>query len=196
MGVIDNWKGHEREVARHFGTTRRVRGADFGKSDVEVLVSVDDWLGWEQSKVAIVIECKYSRSHTIIDYIKEQDPGTRPLIARIGSFILCWLDDFEDIFTTIFTAETTDFLELSNRYNLVTFDKKEPNYLERYTEQSRSYIASVQFPIVLPIVCLSKANTKGKLVVIKDSDLSLFNETLNQSINAPNTDSHDSTASD
>ena len=51
------WKDHERKVAKYFNTTRRLRGDDFSQSDIEVLASVDTWLGWTGSDSFIVVEC-------------------------------------------------------------------------------------------------------------------------------------------
>jgi len=178
------WKNHEREVATYFRTQRRSRGNDFGISDIEVTARVKDWLGWE-SKETIIVECKYSKDHSIVDLIKRSNPQTGILVARVGTFLLCFLDDFEDVFVDLITfSEELSLTETTAKYNLVRLDKKEPQYLRDYIDQARKYQGKIldsegeliDSKMILPIACIAKTGTHGKIVAVHIDDIEKFHD--------------------
>lgn len=169
MSSNKSWKDHERSVAKYFNTKRRVRGQDFGISDIEVLADVEDWLGWE-CKVSLAVECKYSKKFTIhTHYINQQ--GVKPLILNVGDFYIVNLEYFslfmEEI--VLFKAQILDL-----KFDIIRSDKKNVQYLQDYRAQALKY-ATVQnelgASLCVPIACLAKASCQTKLVSIHYEDL-------------------------
>lgn len=168
------WKRLERNTAKYFGTQRRVRGSDFGESDIEILASVYDWLGEEHAKdIGIAVECKYRKKHPIIDII-HKSLKDRIGIVTIGNYILCRLEDFETIYKFIINP----WPDL-NGYLVLSIDSKHlpklpPKYLDDYREQVVKYSIRGDKQIVLPVVCMAQAKTRGTIVSIHLNDIEEF----------------------
>ena len=111
----DAWKDHERKVAKYFKTTRRLRGDDFSQSDIEVLASVDTWLGWSGTNAHIAVECKHTKKNGIVNTFKsiasQYVSKDKIPIIRIGDFLLCNLEDFEEVFKKYDKTENFMFLD-------------------------------------------------------------------------------------
>lgn len=184
------WKQHERNVARYFNTKRRSRGADFGQTDVEVLASVSEWLGWEDTNTYIIAECKYSKYLGIVSTfrgIAAQDICKEKMtILRLDgksldhSLYMCDLENFERIFTDFIYHQGAhnSLIDVSDEYSIVSKTMSIPNYLHEFLEQSRGYAdtlkASDPDSLAFPIAVLAKARTVGRVAVFSSYDLELF----------------------
>lgn len=180
MGVA--WKDLERTVATHFGTTRRTRGDNFGRSDVEVKASLSEWLSLPYEDVGIVVECKYRKKHEIIKQLEKKDPGIGIFIGVIGEYILCWLDDFDKVFNLVIQPDTfsgqwtvvSTPLQVINDYSIVHISEKAPDYLDKYLDQSREYVRQNKEGVYLPIACLAKARSHKRLIAVSVNDILSF----------------------
>lgn len=165
------WKAHERKVAKHFGTQRRTRGADFGVSDVEVLATLNDWLKNGDNDTGIVVECKYRKSHPIINLMKDYHKDDSVFVGFLGDYVLCWLEDFEKIFPIILDEEIR--FDQLNSLNIHTIDKRVPDYLEEYTKQATEYTKNTT-KVLLAIVCMAQAGSKWRAVAIHRDSIKDF----------------------
>jgi len=176
------WKRLERDVAKYFGTKRRLRGNDFSQSDVEVLATLKDWLKYPQENFGIVVECKYRQSQPLIDLVTDTDEKAsfycKPVVL-MGNYILCCLQDFAEVFVTL----TKDHLSLDDldKLNFRKVTKKVPDYLESYMQQATEYTTRQSSITLLPVVCLAKANSKYKVVIFSRDALKAFNKSLHKS---------------
>jgi hypothetical protein len=175
------WKTHERETARYFGTQRRLRGADFSQSDVEVLVNVPEWLyGTAISQgPLIVVECKYSSQAGIVSDFKDLTSGhtDKTPIVILEDYILLRLNDFKEVYHDFIENQHYTALEALFTYEFIHSSKKAPNYLKGYRDQSLDYTKDLKEP-ALPIVCLAKNRVKGKVAIINRADLDKFRSQL------------------
>jgi hypothetical protein len=174
------WKDLERTVAAHFNTSRRTRGDNFGRSDVEVKATLKEWLGepWT-NELGIVVECKYRQKHEIIKHLEKHDPGIGISIGVIGEYILCWLEDFEEVFNFVVCSEYVSEhrrtpLQVVNDFSIVHISKKAPDYLDKYLTQSREYVNQNKEGVYLPIACLAKARSHKRLVAMSMNDVLKF----------------------
>ena len=167
------WKRLERDVAKHFGTQRRVRGADFGESDIEIVATLADWLGKDHSScVGLAVECKYRKNHPIIDIVHTYTTSYQLGIVHIGEYMLCQLDMFEHLWN--FVIKNFPTLHHAILYcDIKVLDKKVPKYLDDYRAQAVQYTAHDGM-ILLPLVCMAQANTKGKVIAVHTADIISF----------------------
>ena len=175
------WKDHERKVAKYFRTTRRLRGDDFSQSDIEVLASVDTWLGWTGSGSFIVVECKHTKKNGIVNTFRniasQYVNKDRIPILRIGNFLLCYLENFDEIFVDFIYNDNCnpDLVDISSKYSFLYKDLKEPKYLRDYREQVLGYSSHVPTKSkCLPITCLARPSTVGRIVSIHIEDLEYY----------------------
>jgi hypothetical protein len=182
------WKQLERDTASYFGTRRRLRGDDFSRSDVEVLVDVEGWLkdGRPPKKYYLVIECKYSKEHGIVQlFNKAQLNVSNVLILRLGDYILVKLDNFIDLYkdfididhSTSIPGHRELLLEyISSKYTISQSNRRCPQYLDSYVEQARKYIPKLTMATakVLPLLSLAKANTKGRVIAVHVEDVAKY----------------------
>ena len=182
-----NWKNHERTVAKYFKTQRRVRGADFGVSDVEVAVNVEDWLGIPESKAGIVVECKYGKKLGVVRHYKDLASLVHPsdiAIVNLGGYYLCSLEDFEHVYQLLIDnkEEELDLPTMGGMFSLIGSKQEAPEYLIEYHKQAREYLINdtikSQNCVFLPIVCMAKSGTKGQVVSINITDIQIFREQL------------------
>ncbi len=183
------WKDHERVVARTFGTERRNRGNDFGQSDVEVIASLQEWLGHDfkgSEKIGVIVECKHSKKHVVIDAFKKlsnllnkkDSTLSKPTIASIGDTLYMWLDDFEEFFIqNIFIPDEEDqgLFDIVYKYNIIRLGEKEPEYINDYIMQAREYTVKYSSKgVYLPIACIAKTRSKKRLVCLNIDDILRF----------------------
>lgn len=168
------WKRLEREAARYFNVKRRSRGNDFSQSDVEVLVNVKDWLDTPPyQSLYIVVECKYRKEIGVVPlFLKEtRSFKDRIPILSIGDFILCRLDDFEDVFRD-FAMSDQDLVNIVSKYVIINNAKKEPKYLREYMEQAQEYTHILpEHSHNFPLVCMARAGTAGRIVAFSSTHL-------------------------
>jgi len=180
------WKHHEREVAKYFGTQRRLRGADFSQSDVEVFVDAYDWLGIG-NEFFLVVECKYSTAgHGLIPkfytrYREFHKNNDYAFACPIGNCILMDLQDLKSYMQNIVLGK--GFIPPSTMYFNDTMSHLQvPKYIEDYLAQARDYSTAIKVTKpVLPLVCMAKRNQKGRLVVMSITDLCKLKDQLNVS---------------
>jgi hypothetical protein len=169
-----SWKRLERDVAEYFGTSRRLRGADFGTSDIEILAVVKEWLPELplSDKLTLAVECKYRKAHPIVDLVHE-NIADGPSMVRVGDYILMRLEDFKFFFKVIVLPwphlNVIDALTWDNRW----LNKKVPKYLDEYRAQAVQYTAHEDM-VLLPLVCMAQANTKGKVIAVHTTDIKSF----------------------
>lgn len=178
------WKNHERKVAAFFKTERRSRGDDFGRTDVEVQTSIEDWLGIPL-KAGLIVECKYSKHLEYLDEFFKRAPKDTSFILRADSendkYIMCFLDDFEKVFVDLLLPASPITIEsITDEFSILRSPKAVPQYIENFHEQSRAYLTQPQYAdsILLPIVCMAKAKKHGQVVSLAMSDIDLFQERL------------------
>lgn len=181
------WKDHERKVATFFKTKRRSRGDDFGRSDVEVVTTIDDWLGIPMPDVGIVVECKYSKHLEFADEFFKLDPKVGSFIMRGSSesdkYIMCYLNDFEKVLMEFVLPPVDLTLEsITDEFSILSTKKRVPGYIEEFHAQARAYLShdSLNAGVFLPIVCMAKAKKHGQIVSISMSDIDLFQEQYGQ----------------
>lgn len=174
-----SWKKHERETAKYFGTTRRLRGDDYSQEDVEILFNAEEWLSSSRySQVTVVVECKYRKQIGIFDNFKsaKQASRSRKTILRIGEYILCDLKDFKDVFIDLIDNDL-DVVTLSERYCILHDEKKQPKYLDEYLEQAQEYCKNLpSSEHCLPLVSLARASTPGKIICVHSSSITAFKQ--------------------
>lgn len=177
----DAWKDHERKVAKYFKTTRRLRGDDFSQSDIEVLASVDTWLGWSGTNAHIAVECKHTKKNGIVNTFKsiasQYVSKDKIPIIRIGDFLLCNLEDFEEVFIDFIYNDNRnpDLIHISNKFTFLHRDLKEPKYLRDYRSQATDYLDTLKVKtLCLPVTCLARPSTVGRLICIHVDDIELF----------------------
>lgn len=198
------WKRLEREVAKFFGTTRRLRGNDFSESNIEVLASLNDTkmlhhCDFESNlmqKFGVAVECKYRKSQPLVTlfssycFTKKQKKKNSTILF-LGDYYICDLYSFKDACSFFYeiedklncsanTSNLSIFFKNKYRFDIVYSDKSVPTYLEEYYNQCCSYKSiELGFISVLPLVCLGQANKKQKIVIGKVADLQLFFNSLN-----------------
>jgi hypothetical protein len=195
------WKRLEREVAKFFGTTRRLRGNDFSKSDIEVIASLKDAQILHncslESQFGVAVECKYRKSQPLVSiyssycFTKKQKKKNSTLLF-MGDYYLCDLYSFKDayyFFEEIYRrldspvrSELPLFFNKNYGFDLVYSDKTIPDYLDEYYGQASSYLSKCKedgLVSVLPLVCLGQANKKQKIIIGKVSDLDSFFSAMN-----------------
>jgi hypothetical protein len=174
------WKVHELQTAKYFGTSRRLRGADFSKSDVEVLVDVNEWLHGMSNTDGphVVVECKYSSQAGIVTDFKNLTSGnvSKHPIVVLESYVLLPLNDFKEFYLDFIEKEIFALQALS-KYDFIHSSKKAPEYLKAYREQSMDYTKSFEGPC-LPIVSLAKNSVKGKIAIVNIDDIKRFSRQL------------------
>lgn len=186
----ETWKQHERNVAHYFNTKRRSRGADFGQTDVEVIASVTEWLGWKDSNIHIIAECKYSKYLGIVSTFRRiaaQDTCKEKItILRLEEkglkrpLYMCNLDNFDEIFTDFIYHQGAhnNLLDISEKYSIVSKTMSIPSYLLDFLEQARGYSTSMKESnpnfVAFPIAVLAKARTVGRVAVFSSYDLENF----------------------
>lgn len=174
-----SWKDHERFVAKYFNTTRRNRGNDFGQSDVEIMATLEEWLGWPTSEtVGLIVECKYSKKHPILKIHKSYNIYDIPTIIIAGNVMHMTLSDFQKFFVDYIWVpkeESKDVFELVYDYNIIKVASKEPEYMKEYIKQARDYCIKYSSQgKFLPIACLAKAKSKNRLVCFDMDDVKRF----------------------
>ena len=187
------WKQHERNVAKYFNTKRRSRGADFGETDVEVIASVSEWLGWEDTNTHIIAECKYSKYLGIVSTFRNLETSTKSLskdkivILRLEGnrlverpLFLCNLDNFDSIFIDFIYHQGAynSLLDVSKDYSIISKSMSIPKYLHEFLDQSRGYALHAEAKsdknsptIAFPVAVLAKANTVGRVLVFSSYDV-------------------------
>ena len=175
------WKDHERKVAKYFNTTRRLRGDDFSQSDIEVLASVDTWLGWTGSDSFIVVECKHTKKNGMVNTFKniagQYVSKDRIPILRIGDFLICNLDDFSEMFVDFIYNDNCnpDLVEISSKYCFLYKDLKEPKYLRDYRSQATGYVDHLGVTSKsLAVTCLARPATVGRIICVHVNDIETF----------------------
>jgi hypothetical protein len=187
-----SWKDHERFVAKFFNTSRRNRGNDFGQSDVEIMTTLEEWLGWPtQSTVGLIVECKYSKRHPIVDVFKSYDIYDKPTIIVAGDTMYIWLEDFSKLFIDyIWTTkeENKDLFEIVYDFNIINIADSEPDYINKYIQQARDYTIKYSSQgTFLPIACIAKAKAKRRLVCVNIDDILRFKTLCHKEISFDNT---------
>jgi hypothetical protein len=172
----DAWKKHELITAKYFNTQRRVRGDDFSRSDVEVLADAGEWLNLiSYNGIYLVVECKYRKEIGIVASFRTMAQGkTKIPIMRIGDFILCYLNDFKDVFVDFVAhiQSNLDIIEITNKYEISYNDGKEPKYLRDYLDQAAGYSEANKVDgHCFPLLSLAKANTRGRIVAFHVTSL-------------------------
>lgn len=173
----DAWKVHERHVAKYFNTTRRLRGANFSQEDIEIIATLNTWLGiGYEEYIGVAVECKYRKKHPLIDLLIKHQPESAPTyVARVGNYILCWLESFEEVFKHFIYPPNgnSDIDTISMLFNIVTIDKEVPQYLNEYRDQAKGY-TEVSTDNLLPIVCMAKSRSSHRLVAVHIDDIDKF----------------------
>jgi len=181
--MSDAWKRHERKVAEYFKTKRRVRGDDFSQSDVEILASVENWLGWENSNAWIIGECKYAQRLGIVSLFKKAYHNDfcynngKVTILRIEDGFFCKLEDFEEVYVKLIDNQTSceNIISMSESFNIVSKDGHKPKYVSDYLEQSRNYKSKLSKTTnPFPIAIMAKGSVIGKVVGFEIRDIELF----------------------
>ena len=170
------WKRLERTAAKYFGTTRRPRGGDFSVSDMDILVDVGEWLNRKAADDYIIVECKYGKYLTIVDYYTKISKISKigKNIVTFGQYSLCDLEDFKDVYLDIILGEL-DHIDILEKYSIVRTDKNEPKYLHEYLQQARDYSDLAGRKIhCLPILCLGKSGRHSRVVCFSSSDVHNF----------------------
>lgn len=170
------WKVHELITAKYFKTERRKRGDDFSRSDVEVLADAGNWLDLKSyNGIYIVVECKYRKDIGIVSVFRKIALGnTKIPIMRIGDFFLCYLEDFKDVFVDFVAhiQSNIDIIDITNKYEIIYNNGTEPKYLRDYLDQAAGYSKDNKVPgHCFPLLCLAKANTRGRVVAFHSSSL-------------------------
>jgi hypothetical protein len=179
------WKQLERETAKYFGTKRRLRGADFSQEDVEVLVDTDAWLGNRGSLAPLlIVECKYRKTHGVVTVFKDLTLGkpstVKPIVTMSDEYLLCKLDDFVSVYCD-FIEPLEPYMNIDDivdtGYEILRSSRQVPDYLIDYRDQASDYIVKIKDErgrAILPLVCLAKANTIGKLISVSIADIVTF----------------------
>ena len=175
------WKDHERKVAKYFNTNRRLRGDDFSQSDIEILASVDTWLGWTGSDSFIVAECKHTKKNgmlnTFKDIISQCVEKDRIPILRIGDFLICNLNDFNEVFVDFIYNDNCnpDLIQISSKYSIIHKGLKEPKYLRDYRSQATGYVDHLGVKSKsLAVTCLARPATVGRIICVHVNDIESF----------------------
>lgn len=183
------WKTHERITARYFATERRCRGDDFSKSDVEVLVNTKEWLKDLNTELYpvgplegyLIVECKYNQRHGIVTLFKDLASNSLKVpLLQIDDYLLCYLNDFKEVYTD-FIDECSEITPLGivEKYRILETNRKAPKYLEDYRVQAMDYIPDlVRDSPCLPITCLAKGSTKGRIISVRIKDIEKFKQTV------------------
>lgn len=172
----DAWKDHERKTAEYFNTTRRLRGNDFSQSDVEILAEAGEWLNLKSyNGIYLVVECKYRKDIGVVTAFKKVAQGkTKIPIYRVGDFIMCYLNDFKDVFVDFVAhiQDNIDIVDITNKYEIEYSDGTEPKYLRDYLGQAAGYSETNKVNgHCMPLLSLAKANTRGRVVAFHTSSL-------------------------
>lgn len=177
--MSDAWKNHERKVAEHFGVKRRVRGADFGQMDIEILVDPGEYLYFDSkaNTVPIFVECKYRKSLGIVDLFKEHYKNTHKAIPilKIGTYLFCDLDDFPFLYhwiESIYINDTQNIMHLALFFNIKTLNIKLPNYISEYINQAKSYRTKIStYNNAIPLACVTSYKSNHRVVCINMNDV-------------------------
>jgi len=85
---------------------------------------------------------------------------------RIGNFLLCYLNDFKDVFLDVILS-TPNVVEFSDNYALLYDQKQEPKYLQEFLDQSQEYCKTLASNRdCIPLLSLARAGTHGRIVAI------------------------------
>jgi len=187
------WKNLERETARYFGTKRRLRGADFSASDVEIIVSVDKWLQRESIYYGtrLVVECKYRTEIGVVPLFNKYKALHPSLvtIVMLGDYLLVDLEYFDLVWNDIIELPTKTPTELLQSYAIHRPNKQPAKYLDDYLSQCRDYITDItgsdtdDDSIYFPILCLAKKSIKGRVVVCHLNDITYLQEIIDEIVN-------------
>lgn len=187
------WKNLERETARYFGTKRRLRGADFSASDVEIIVDVDKWLKRDAIYYdqRLVVECKY-RSEIGVVPLYNKYRALHPdavTIVILGDYLLVDLEYFELVWNDIIEAPLKTPNELLQSYAIHNPSREPAEYLGKYLSQCKDYITDIEAgdteddALYFPILCLAKKNIKGRIVVCHLEDITYIQEVIDEIVN-------------
>lgn len=187
------WKNLERETARYFGTKRRLRGADFSASDVEIIVDVDKWLKREAIyyDTRLVVECKYRTEIGVVPLFNKYK-ALHPdfvTIVMLGSYLLVDLEYFDLVWNDIIEAPLKSSKELLQSYAIHKPSVQPPQYLNKYLSQCHDYITDIEGgdsdddSLYFPLLCLAKKRIKGRIVVCHLDDITYIQEVIDEITN-------------
>ena len=159
------WKAHERAVAKHFGTEREKRGADFSVSDCDVLVNIDDWYesrrfnstgALEQRYTHLVVECKYRADLKLHQWMREFSKGVprgkTPVLFwdspgnPVPEYGICWMEDFDTIWVNWMHDELFPISTFASYWQVGYVKRKSPTYLGQWWDQAHNYCCELQRP--------------------------------------------------
>ncbi len=155
------WKAHERAVAKHFGTTRELRGSDFSVSDCDVLVNVEDWYATcefsdRTAYTHIVVECKYRADLKLHQWMREFSRGVPknkvPIMFwdspgnPIPEYGICWMKDFDFIWHTWMRNIFYPLTSFAAGWSIGYIRRKVPVYLDGWWDQAHNYCCELQRP--------------------------------------------------
>jgi hypothetical protein len=185
------WKDHERKVASHFGVKRRARGADFGQSDIEIIVAPGEYsftltgFGKKDIKIVnsvpILVECKYRKKLGIVDSFRDHynnsSSNTIPIL-RIGTHLFCDLEDFPYIYSwleAIYTKDMNNVINLSLYFNIKTLNNKLPTYISEYIQQAKNYTEKItEYENTIPLACITSYRSNNRVVCFDTKDIPLL----------------------
>lgn len=191
MAQSQAWKNLERETARYFRTKRRLRGADFSESDVEIVASVDTWLEREPTELdpRLVVECKYRTTIGVVDiFNKCKDVRSECItIVVLGNYLMVDLVNFESLWNDVIEPPNIKPYKMLLEYDIHTPNRPAPGYLDDYMYQCTEYINDIKFSnspdhdkLFFPILCLAKKRTKGRVAVCHLSDIEMLQKVSEQ----------------
>ena len=158
---MTNWKNFERRIAKHFGTTRVLRGDDFGQSKPDIVTNAHNYLGGDENLKwhKIYIECKYSQDQTwkklMGNLCKSITSLEIPIVMTKEQFVFWYLEDTHRILSDMFLNDQTlyDFL---TSYRVLQSPRKVPQYLKDHLVQAQEYANDPD----LSLVCLGHKGSK------------------------------------
>jgi hypothetical protein len=179
MSNSSAWKVHELSVAKYFNTSRRCRGDDFSNSDIEILTTTREWLGWDVDHY-IGVECKYRKDIGIINVftkLKKSIDTNSILILKMDDVYVCNMDSFDKVYIEwlykdLKPVEEKSLRNVSCTYSIINSNRQPQKYLYDYLLQAREYKKNLVKPWpFLPLVCIRKKSGHTKLIVFSELDL-------------------------
>lgn len=178
--MSDAWKNHERKVAEFFGVKRRARGADFGQSDIEIVVPPGKYVYTvaKANSVPIFVECKYRKNLGIVDSFRDhykKTPSSAIPLLRIGTHFFCDLNDFGKLYEwieAIYCKDINTIINIPLNFNIKTLDIKLPKYISEYIEQAKQYRNKVsEYKEVIPLACVTSYKSNHRVVCLDLKDI-------------------------
>ncbi len=164
-----NWKNHEKAVAKFFKGTRLDR-YNYGNSQPDVIVEALTAKETVGINARVIIECKYSINQTwhkkIFDILNE---SKAPTIVRCREYLF-W--DMEDTAVLMNELQGKAFFYLMY-HGFVTIDDKPSKKIEEAMLQALEYRKEfiLDSENWLPLVCLGQKSSKKRIIYTRCSDL-------------------------